>query len=202
MAETNYSVDTDLREARAMVDGLDTYVRRDELYGSVHGGVFVSPNTPHLTIGALLLRLRRLNALRDTLTPAQVAQLDSIIALHDQVHREWTVHYDAKMKREAASRLKMMNAYFEEIRDGSPYVEGAYQPEALRRTIVQDIRDRMREVRFSEQDISEIEGGMNMVDTRLHRITRPGDFIWSSQLAPAYPKQPYWWLHVRPPKDI
>jgi hypothetical protein len=53
-------LERDLNEARDMANGLADYVRGDQLYGSVGGGLFGSGNKPALTVGALLLRLRRL----------------------------------------------------------------------------------------------------------------------------------------------
>ena len=88
MSAQTYRIDTDLSEARAMADGLDAYVRQDELYGHAGGGgLFGGGKLPSLTIGALLLRLRRLRALADQLTPAQQRTLDEIQASNDAVRR-------------------------------------------------------------------------------------------------------------------
>ncbi|MEL6526404.1 MAG: hypothetical protein AAFQ07_11920, partial [Chloroflexota bacterium] len=58
----SYDINKDLKEAKAMADGLADYLRGDVLYGSTQGGFF--SRMPSLTVGALLMRLRRLDALR------------------------------------------------------------------------------------------------------------------------------------------
>jgi len=40
MSEREYTVDKDLKEARAMVSALEDYVRGDELYVNIGGGIF------------------------------------------------------------------------------------------------------------------------------------------------------------------
>ena len=64
MGETNYDRSKDLNEARKMADSLEPYVLGDQVYGSVGGGFFTGGNMPSLTIGALLMRVRRLREWR------------------------------------------------------------------------------------------------------------------------------------------
>ena len=76
MSEQIFSADTDLKEAQAMTNALEGYLLGDELYGRVgSGGLFGGGKMPALTIGALLLRLRRLRVLADRLTPQQRSML-------------------------------------------------------------------------------------------------------------------------------
>src|SRR3990172_2368406 len=110
-----YSIDRDLKETEAMAGALASYVRSDELYGRVgSGGMFAGRDMPSLTVGALLMRLRRLNALRDEMTDSQVARLKKAESQHGAVSNEWRRHYQQKMLREANSRLDAMSAFFDE----------------------------------------------------------------------------------------
>lgn len=196
MSETNYSVGQDLKEARAMVDGLDRYIRGNDIYGRVgSGGIFSMSQMPSLTLGALLMRLRRLQALRDTLNPQQQAELDQLLAANEKTRNEWREHYHSKLEREAISRLKAMSTFFEEIRDNPKLAATSYQPEALRRTIAQVLRDTMQ---AEGMPVDKVDGEMGAVDSRLRRWFNKGKFIWSEALEPAYPEQPYWWLYVEP----
>src|SRR5215213_5031683 len=100
-----YSIDKDLNEAQKMADALSEYVRGTELYGHTGGGFFGSGDNPALTVGALLLRLRRLNAIQGKLTSEQHRQLKTIQDRFEQTRNEWRLHYEGKLLKEANSRL-------------------------------------------------------------------------------------------------
>ena len=196
MAEANYSIDRDLQEAKAMADHLVPYVYEKELYGSI-GGMFGSGTMPRLTIGALLLHLRRLRALEDKMTPEQQTLLNQIAARNEEVRKEWTIHYNEKLVQEANSRLKMIEQFFADCADEPRTCAGNYAPEALRRTIVQEIVDALDRANQANPDL---DRAIHKTDTQLHRFTAPTDFIWSPSLAAAYPPDHYWWLYAKPPR--
>lgn len=196
MPETRFDLERDLQEASEMADALEAYLLGDQVYGTVSGGLFGSGKKPALTVGALLLRLRRLNALRDFLPPAQQQLLDKVEAKHAQTRREWQMHYDEKMIREAHSRLDAMRAFFEECAQNPRQCAGAYLPEALRRTITQEISQALQ----AEGALSaELTAKMRDTDSRLRRYVRPSDFVWAAELAMVYPQDVFWWLYFRPP---
>ncbi len=173
MSETMYSLDRDLSEAQAMVNGLDAYVRGSTLYGSTSGGMFGSGGMPSLTVGALLMRLRRLHALEDRMNDSQRDTLAQIESKHDAVRREWSVHYHQKLTQEAASRLKAMTAFFDECADRPRTCGSIYLPEALRRTIVQEILDAMQ---ASGTPSDELSKEARRIDAQLRRFTQPSLF--------------------------
>ncbi len=188
----NYVVSRDLKEAEAMAQALVPYVHRDTLYGSVGaGGIFSGGNMPSLTIGALLMRIRRLNIL--DLDDNQKARLAQIKTRNQEVHNEWRVHYDAKMVREAHSRLDAMSTFFDECRSDPRLCARVYRPELLRRTIAQEIW-----LVLHEKD-DELKRKLAGVDSQLQRFLRPAEFQWDSILEPAYPKDTFWWLYQHPP---
>lgn len=200
MSETHYSIDQDLREAKAMADALVPYVHEKELYGKVGGGgMFSGGGMPSLTIGALLLRLRRLRALQAGMTPAQQAELTAIEAQHENVRREWRVHYTQKLDAEAQSRLKAMSAFFEECEDDPRPCAANYLPEAHRRTIVQEIAGALGTL---GAPTDEVKRATQNADAKLRRVVEPSAFVWSETLQPAYPQGDYWWLYARPPRVI
>lgn len=190
MSETRYNIDQDLKEAAAMAEGLEEYVRGDQLYGRTTGGFF-GGNMPALTIGGLLLRLEQLHAHQATLNPAQQAQLAAIDARHEAVRREWDYHYNLKLKQEALSRLKAMDAYFSEMQDEPRSAVNSYLPEALRRTIAQVLANIL-------PPDDEIKAALRKADGGLRRWTEPGDFLWATELEDVYPRDKYWWLYVHP----
>jgi hypothetical protein len=194
--KATYNPDRDLDEAAAMVEGLGDYVRGNALYGSTGGGGVFSSNMPSLTVGALLLRLRRLRALEDKLTPAQRERLSQTEHTHADVRREWRLHYTEKLTQEALSRLKAMEIFFEECNESPRSCAANYPPEAMRRTIVQEIIGAMQALDVPLKDVN-VEA--HKVDGRLRRFTTPGNFIWAETLEQAYPRSEFWWLYAAPP---
>lgn len=197
MSEQIFSADTDLKEAKAMTDALEGYLLDNELYGRVgSGGLFGGGKMPALTIGGLLLRLRRLRALADQLTPQQLAKLEAIEAKHAGIRKEWQLHYNEKAVREAHSRLDAIKHFFEECAQDPRLCPNIYLPEAMRRTIVQEIA---RALEGTDADLRELPEKMRATDARLRRYTQPSDFLWDAVLAPVYPETSYRWLYARPP---
>jgi hypothetical protein len=198
MSEANYSIDLDLVEAQALADHLVPYVYEPELYGSI-SGMFGSSSMPSLTIGALQMRLHRLRVLEDQMTGAQKAILTDIEARNEQVRQEWMVHYDDKMVLEGRSRLKVIQAFFADCEDDPRSCANNYMPEALRRTIVEDILKAFKSYHVPSAELAEVA---RLNDTKLRRFTQPSDFIWASALQPAYPRDEYWWLYALPPRSV
>ncbi len=196
MSEAHYSVERDLTEAQALADHLVPYVYENQIYGSI-GGMFGSTSMPTLTIGALLMRLRRLHALSDQLSEAQRAELAQIDATNENARKEWSVHYTEKLTQEAISRLKMMDQYFHDCVEDPRSCANNYLPEALRRTTVEEIRHALHQYGTPNADVDRTTA---RVDGQLRRFTRPGDFIWAHALQPVYPEHQYWWLYAMPPR--
>ena len=187
MSEQNFSIERDLKELQTMAAALVPYVYEDELYGRV------GMNVPSLTIGAVLLRLRRLRALASRLTPEQLTILEQAEAQTESVQREWTSHFEKKMVREVEGRLRDILTYLREAKDSASMGDSGYLLEAVRRTIVQELLNAMPEAtRRSElAKVAEVDSG-------LRRSLYDSDFIWKKELEPVYPKETYWWLYKRP----
>jgi hypothetical protein len=187
MSEQNYSIERDLKEAQAMAEALVPYVYEDELYGRV------GMNMPSLTVGAVLLRLHRLRELSNRLSPDQLSTLQNIEHQVQTVRHEWGNHFEKKLSREAEARLRDIMTYVKEAKEAPRNAANSYMPEALRRTIVQDILEAM-----SVSDRETIGTRVRQVDGDIRRYLQDADFIWSADLRPAYPIETYWWLYKRP----
>ncbi len=195
VTEGTYSVEQDLKEARAMVENLQDYLLGDQLYGSTGGGFF-GGKMPSLTIGALLLRLRRLNALSASLTESQSATLASLNERQQALAKEWHQHYRDKMIYEVNSRLKAMDQYFSDCADDPRSCANNYLPEALRRTIAQELLNAIKEQ--APDAVPDVQRALAKADSGLRRYTVPSDFVWSAVLSSTYPQTEYWWLYQRP----
>jgi len=194
MSERKYAIENDLKEAERMVEGLETYVYQDQLYMPIGGGGIFS-TTPALTIGQVLLRLRRLRALAEHLSASQRATLEKLEAQNEKVWNEWRVHYEKKLLEEAQSRLKLMSSYLQECKEDPRACAANYPAEAHRRTVNQEIAQFMDDHGIHSADV---DRGMARVDSQLRGYVRPEGFLWSPILQPVYPKEPFWWLYSEP----
>ncbi len=183
-----YDLEKDLREAEAMVAGLENYLRSEPLYGSVGGG-FSFQRMPALTVGALELRLRRLGLLASDRARALQAQRDA-------VHEEWPLHYRRKLEREAHSRLDTMGRYLQDMAGEPAQAARNWQPELLRRSIVEELRRVMARAGRHEETL---EAKARWTDALLLTIAdEPCDFLWDPQLEAVYPPADFPWLYRRP----
>ncbi len=192
---SRYSLERDLDELERMVERLADYLLGDAMYLPVGGGFFRGSSTPQMTIGALLLRRRRLSHLRAKLKRGDGRRLDDALAQHDNLQREWTLHYEKKLGREVPMRLKVMAGFFRECSENPRDCGGAYPIEALRRTIVQEILLALDAFGYAK---SEAIASVRPADQALRRLLHAGDFIWSPMLEPVYPRATFWWLYGRP----
>lgn len=193
---SNYSISTDLKEAKAMSESLADYVRGDELYGHADGGFF--SRMPSLTIGSLLMRLRRLNALRNALNDSQKRDLDSAIATWEETRNDWRVHYEGKVVHEVESRLDSMKTFFRECAESMLNCHNSYRPEIQKRTIIQELLNEMAELNLSNTDLQAL---LEVADAKLRSVMRPDEFQWASELETVYPQSDFWWLYQKPPKS-
>ena len=194
MSERKYSVDNDLKEAQHMVEALESYVYQNQLYMPISGGGIFNP-MPALTVGAVLLRLRRLRALYEQLSPAQRTTVDGLVEQHEKVWNEWRVHYEKKLIEEGQSRLKLLSSYLQDCKEDPRACAANYPAEVLRRTIVQEITEFMEHHGIHS---AEIDRGIARVDSQLRGYVKAEGFLWSPTLQPVYPKEPFWWLYSEP----
>jgi len=196
MSETKFNLARDLDEAAEMAELLPDYLIGDQLYGSLGGGMFGSGAKPALTIGALLLRLRRLRQLESYLSEAQQQILTKAEQDHERAQQEWHVHYEEKALHEANSRLDAMRTFFDECAQNPRQCASLYLPEALRRTIVQEIVLALDSAGITSAALT---AKLREIDSLLRRTVRPAEFVWANELIPAYSPETFWWLYSRPP---
>ena len=190
-----YSLARDLDEFEQMVERLEDYLLGDAMYLPLGGGFFRGSSTPQMTLGALLLRRRRLRHLRAKLKRADAVRLDAALAQHGRLQQEWTLHYDKKLRQEVPLRLRVMAGFFRECSENPRDCASAYPVEALRRSIIQEIMLAMAEFGYDKGDLS---AAVRPADQALRRILRAGEFIWSPVLEEVYPRTMFWWLYGSP----
>ena len=183
-----YDVERDVRTVEAMASRLTPYVYEDELYGQMPGDL------AKLTIGGLLMRLQRLSAIKNQLTPGQQEALRVAEGKLDEVRRQWAVAYEGKIKREFQARMTLLNQFVNECVDNPRNCMENYPQAAEKRVMAQVLADEAQHLNIIAD---EVKGALTSVDNKLHRYTEPGKFIWDQRLEAAYPKDKYWFLYVK-----
>ncbi len=189
-----YNASDDLNELQRMLNYFESYLKGNKLYGSVGGGFLTGGRNPQLTVGAVVMRLRRLHVVADDLTESQRGELASFSAQHDEIRDKNINRYDAKIEREANSRIDAMQRFFEECREAPKNCRSIYGPEVLRRTITQELLNIMGD------DIigTELDTKVKRTDQKLRGYVQEDAFQWDEQLEAAYPRDVYWWMYMAP----
>jgi hypothetical protein len=191
----DYNIFNDLHDLERMVGSLKDYLKSNDIYGSIGGGIFTGGGAPNLTIGTIIMRLRRLEALRDMLDARRQESLDRTLAQFETIRDDMWDRYTLKMEREAHSRLDAMTRFFEECRDDPQNCPRIYGPEAFRRTVVEELVTTMTAADIHSQ---ELDSKVSRMDKQLRRYLIPSEFQWDDLLKPIYPQNNYWWLWMAP----
>ncbi len=190
---TSYKFSRDINQSVKMAEVLEDYVRGNQLYGYAAG---LFSTMPSMTVGALLLRLRRLDMLRHHLKDYQSKKLDQTIDRYMQVRTDWAYHYTGKAQEEAHSRIDAMKAFFYECSDNIRNCIGIYKPEMMRRTIVQELILELDALGIQDPDLQQ---KIDDTDAKLRKVTEKSAFQWAPILKPAYDPKAFWWLYYSPP---
>lgn len=184
----------DLAVAQAMADELEIYLQRDVLYWQmdVHGPM--SSRFPKMTLGGLLLRRHRLEALRERLSPEQRTALDALHRRVEAIIGHWPSVYGAKVQREIEARLNAWARYvIEDCLESRATCADEYPSQAEGRTMLALLLDEASE--YSHADLAPIQNRLAALDSQFKGLSGPGPFIWDPILAPAYPPDRFWWLY-------
>ncbi len=189
LRQIEYDYKIDLEIISSMVERLETYLRSDEVYGNQ--GMFIE-GLPAITLGGLLIRIRRLNALRELMGKSGQQELDSAIAEHDAIYNEWRVHYEEKLRAELDSRIKRIQQFIDETKDNPQLSTLSFEPEQMRRTIIQEILYMMQR---SDMEADATRNKLNDLDTELKQLVKEAEFRWSPVLKTLYSPDEFWWLY-------
>ncbi len=184
-----FDLDRDVRSAEVMAARLTPYVYEDELYGQMPGDL------PKLTIGGLLMRLNRLSAISNLLGPTQQAALQKAREQLDKVRKDWRVAYEGKLQRELQIRISSLEQFLAECAEDVRRCADNYPSSIEKRVMAEALKDEADNLNALP---AALRAGLTSVDNKLHRYVVPGDFIWDRRLEPAYPRDKYWFLYIRP----
>jgi len=178
------------------LDELENYLLSDELFWPVTvrpsgGGSFLK-----LTLGNLLLSLKKLEALSAVrqLTPAQESELRRIQTAFEAVQRKWQVAWEAKAGREFKSRFDQWGNLLSDIKKDFER-QAAYYPHEVRLRVLLELLQPHTET----NDIDGYE--LAPMDAFLRGMLKRDAFLWDPALKPGFPEDVYWFLYGRLSSD-
>jgi hypothetical protein len=184
-------LDKDVRAVEQMAAQLTPYIYEDELFG-------VMPNDlPRLTVGGLLMRLHRLEALRDLLMARQQETVDDALQRLNQVRKEWPLAVSSKVTQELKSRLNALGQAISECEENKRTCRENYPSDMEKRVIIELLKD---ELQAHDKWTDEVKGALSNLDNRIRRVAEKDDFCWDKRVEPAYPREKFWFLYMLPPR--
>ncbi|MEZ0394962.1 MAG: hypothetical protein ABWK53_00805 [Anaerolineales bacterium] len=168
----------------AGVQELPGYLLSDELFWPLSGPV----NLPRLTIGGLLLARARLYGW--AAGEDEQSSLQQKAAELEATRQRWRSAWERKAAREVGARFDLWRNYLQEYRAAPAEQADAYPRQVRWRVMLHLLLAELLETPPQAQALSDL-------DHLLRRHFLPGAFVWESELAAAFPAEPYWYLHGR-----
>lgn len=183
----------DLAIVEAMVDHLEDYIIREDLYQTVFASTPRGEQRLQMTGGDLLTRLYRLHAQRDDLTSEQATRLDVLQASADATIKSLKTRFLTRLQVEVKARLDGLSWFLDDYAEDSQQGRVEFPFEIRNRQRIEEILKLLGD-NLDEPLVNRLES----IDKRIRSATQPGNFVWDAKLAAAFPNSPYWYLYVSP----
>lgn len=195
-ADHSDTLERDLLIVEATIRDLKDHLLGDSIYWELRRAAAGSYALPKGTLGGLLMRLHRLNALRAELSPAQVERLEAATATAEETLARWDIQAREMAARETSARLSLWRNYVTELADNPRRYTSEYPTQAEGRTALSML------LIFSGDAAREAVGEVGAVDAILKALPAEEGFVWDEGLNAAYPQHEFWWLYLKPlPED-
>ena len=181
-------IDYDLRYLAAGLEALEPYLLNSGLYWPP--GVEAKagqPPYPSLTPGSLLLALRRAE-IRASADGSQV-EFKRICDRFYKIKTQWLTAWEKKTAQDFHARLGLWRNFLEEFREKPAANLDRYSYEITRRVQLHLLLPEAGDLPAAELQM------LSGLDRKLKAIFREGDFVWETDLIPAFPKDPFWFLY-------
>jgi uncharacterized protein YukE len=165
---------TEVRYLRAGLEQLKDYLLSNEIFWNL--GM-----DPQLTLGNLLLAEAHVKA--GDLTAEDQKLLDDLKAQK----KEWRTAWEAKAKKEYASRMRQWTQYLSELSENPSRFGAQYKTEARVRTLLELLSD----------EAPGLGSELKQLDSSLKSFVTDGDFIWGTESQSSFPKSKYWFLYAK-----
>ena len=184
---TNFAYD--FQYLKSGLEVLERYLLSDEVYWRVDVSTPAgNPPYPQLTLGWILLYRCRMEDGYDMDTNQRM-QLESAVRQLDSLREEWRSAWAQKAAREFESRLTLWKNFLEDYRDEKSEHANRYPYEVNRRVMLDLLRRETDDIDEAHLEL------LTALDGLLKGNWVPGDFVWDSKLASAFPKITFWYLY-------
>lgn len=180
---------------QAALDQLESYLLSKDIYRPV-GGNPPSGEAPYpqLTLGTLLLAIKRANA--NAHTPDQKAELTKVLEQLEAIRSKWLSAWGRKASVEFRSRLNLWSEFLNEYRQHPESHHDRYAYEVSRRVMLQLLfPDTVALPSAAEQLLASL-------DNLLKAVMISGKFIWEDSLKTTFPENEYWYLYGYLPETL
>jgi hypothetical protein len=161
-------VEHDLKFIEEGLPQVREYLLSKELYWPL------GADLPRLTLGNLLLSMRRVAALRPS------PQVERRRLELETLQARWRSAWEQKAARETENRLRLWTTFLSEYRASPEQYADSYPGEVRGRVILQ-----LLGASLPDQDAL----------LKSHLV--PAGFLWEAGLEPAFPKQDFWFLYAK-----
>jgi hypothetical protein len=144
------------------------------------------------TIGGLLLRLRRLEAL--DLSTRQARRMKKIKVRVAQSLEKWKVQVEQKTTREVKTRLDEWSLFLSECEIAPGDCTPEYPMKVEHRTIIELLKPHIAPT-FAEESLPKL---LQRADQRLKVVSIRAQFVWDEWFKSSFSRQDFWWLYVLP----
>lgn len=186
-------LDRDLRFVSIMAGDLKDYLLSDTLYWSLSDPGPAGHPYPLGTVGGLLLRLRKLDAVHGQLSPDQFMRLEQAATKTHDALDAWIVQREQKVAREIKARLQTWSAFLDDLSADAQRFRSEYATQVEGRVILSMLFPVAGKAADGQGFIARLNG----LDERLRMVCGPGDFVWDPIFMSAFPRGEYSWLYVQ-----
>lgn len=176
---------------RASVPQLENYLLSDVLYYPItsEGGRQLSGDTTRLTLGNLLLSVRRLEVV--TIPDTHKTDAAEHLGQVEHLHARWQANWKKKVSAEIPNRLRLWKNYLDDWQENSSSAAGEYRYNVRLRVILELLFVETDELFVQEKVL------IHALDSRLKAKGTTGPFIWDQQYQSAFPMDPFWYLYLK-----
>lgn len=168
---------------------LEDFLLSKEVYWTLGPSISLQgANSARLSIGLLLLVLRRLQAW--SLTPNQSQEFSQVAHQIETKRDHWRSHWENKAAQEFPARLRLWLNYLADYAQEPDNYSIDYPREVDRRVMLDLLIKELAEE-------GSLPGQLQEADHQLRSAFLPGDFVWAPELKVSFPYETFWYLYGR-----
>lgn len=183
----------DLDVVQAMVEELEDYLIKDELYRTIIVRTPTGDQKILMTGGDLLTRMRRLTGERSLLTSEQRTRFDVLHEQAEAIIYGLRTRFRQRLLREMKARLDSLGWFLDDCRGDLQRCRTNFPFEMRNRQRIEEILERV-----GDEVPDELKRRLQEIDHRVRQYAVAAPFIWDKRLESVFPRRPYWYLYMRP----